>query len=231
MSKQFILGSDKVYVWTIDLNHRQENLLEYEGLLSASEQERANAFHFAHLRQRYILRRAAYRQILSICLNCPPQDIKFSSNAFGRPELHPCHNNTSLIFNTSSSEDIALFACRLNGSIGVDIEKKRNFDDPDQLIESFFSETEKTQWQAMADQEKHNAFFTGWTRKEAYVKALGQGLSLDLTSFSISFDPACNDLLNPKENWRFYTFDPIAGYRASLVYQGAPDIVFMGDGL
>jgi len=118
----------------------------------------------------------------------------------------------------------ALLACSRTAILGVDVEEKRPMKDREGIVNQFFSHREQKQWAGLVDDQKDEAFLIAWTRKEAYVKALGLGLSLDLDSFSVSFDENEETLQfadEKQENWRLISFQPTSLHRACVALPDA----------
>jgi len=153
-------------------------------VLSAGELERAARFHFDRHRGRFVASRVALRDVLARHLACEPADLDFTTGPQGKPGLpgDPVH------FNLSRSEDLCLIALSDEAPIGVDVEFRR--EDPYLLkvARRFFSETEVEELHGLVLAEQLPAFFRIWSRKEAYIKALGLGLSLPLDSFDVSLE-------------------------------------------
>ena len=157
-------------------------------MLSADEAERAARFRFEHDRNRFLVGRGILRVLLASILETSPQSLRFAYSAYGKPELIQPENAPRLHFNLAHSEDSALFAFAWNRTLGVDIEAVKQDTPCDELAQNFFSEAERAAYFALPEPERRPAFFRIWTRKEAYVKARGEGLSLPLSAFDVSLD-------------------------------------------
>lgn len=204
------LALDQIHLWTLHLGkpgeRARENLFD---LLSPQEKERATAFHFDHLKWRYIRRRGLGRRVLADYCGQPPEALVFEENAYGKPFLSEACNPLGLHVNWSVSGDLAVLACSRTGPVGVDVEEHRALDNPGALVADFFSSQEINAWQALPPKVHAKAFYVGWTRKEACVKALGTGLSAELDSFSVSFDPMQEDVTGKGwHNWSVRHFQP-----------------------
>src|SRR5262249_7235080 len=149
----------------------------YAELLAADESSRAGRFAFDHLRHSFTLARGAMRILLGHCLNAPPESIVFAYGAKGKPSLAA---PSRVRFNTSHSGDLALFAATLDCELGVDIEHARAMPDLEEIATRFFSAEEKSDLLALPPDQREAAFFRCWTRKEAYIKAIGDGLAVPL---------------------------------------------------
>ena len=176
-----------MHVWYADLEH-QEDARKLEPLLSADEIPRANRFRFPEHRRRFIIARACLRQLLSGYLGIEARDVSFIYSPEGKPALAPEHHS-SIFFNVSHSADLAAFAFTKDHSIGIDVEMIRHDVDADQIPKRFFSSAEQKILAKLQGEAKFRGFFNCWTRKEAYVKAVGSGLSLPLRDFDVSLAP------------------------------------------
>lgn len=206
-----------VHVWTFPLMQGSRQIRELTLCLDPSERSRSERFYFDHLKRRFIVRHAFLRHILARYLSLSASDLQFDQNAYGKPRLSARCNHADLRFNLSSSGEWGVLACMYGHDLGIDIEEQRLMVERDQLVGDFFSAQEIIQWQKLSDYDKDNAFFIGWTRKEAYIKALGLGLSLDLKNFSVSFDENEDHLLSgDNDKWRLVPFLTAPNYRACV---------------
>jgi 4'-phosphopantetheinyl transferase len=155
-------------------------------MLSAEERQRAAGFHFEKHRRRYIAAHAALREILSGYLGKSASDIVFTRNGFGKPFLYDAEGNGELSFNLSHSGELALAAFVRGRSIGADVEFMRPMRDFELIAADHFTQQERALLEQAATGRKGHAFYTCWTRKEAYIKAIGKGLSIPLTSVDTS---------------------------------------------
>ncbi len=174
------LIADQVHVWSVDLCREVDEL---EPLLSEDEVSRADRFRFARDRDRYVAGRGVLRTVLGGYLRRDPASLEFQYGRFGRPEL------PELSFNVSHSGDSALVAVASGGDIGVDIERLRPEPAREEVAERFFSPSEVASLRSLRAEEQPGAFLACWTRKEAFIKALGHGLSLALDSFDMTLRP------------------------------------------
>jgi len=158
-------------------------------LLSQDEQTRAQAYRFEHLTRRYTACRATLRWLLGHYLNLSPDDIAFQYTNFGKPTIHPQQNPNHLQFNVSHSDSQAIIAIHQGGLLGVDIEAIKPLDDRDAIAQQHFSTYEYQQYLTLDESARTWAFYTIWTRKEAFIKAMGEGLSYPLHAFDVSFLP------------------------------------------
>jgi 4'-phosphopantetheinyl transferase len=218
------LRDHQVDVWRVTLDRYPDSTQWAESTLSTDEAERAARFHFEDDRHRFTLSRACLRDILARYLHCHPGQIKFAVNAYGKPVLLPAD---SWDFNLSHSGNFALIAVARRRKVGVDVERLRMNMGHDRIARRFFSQAEYEEFSATPHEQKMTAFFNGWTRKEAYVKARGLGLSLPLDSFDVSLAPNDHSLLratrpNPGEasKWTLLSLDVHPGYAGALAAGG-----------
>jgi 4'-phosphopantetheinyl transferase len=156
-------------------------------LLSEDEKLRASRFRFDKHRNRFIFGRGAIREILAGRVGCQPREISFELNQFGKPGLSGLASDRCLEFNASSSECLGAIAVSESFVLGLDIEKikQTGLEDFDLVVKSEFAESEIDWYQQQDEEQRIQAFYRLWTCKEAYLKALGIGLSGKLDSFTI----------------------------------------------
>jgi 4'-phosphopantetheinyl transferase len=171
--------------------------------LSPDELDRAAKFHFLRDSQRFIAARGILRNILSRYIGQSPETIRFSYGPFGKPRLAPSCAADGLRFNLSHAGNIALYAVALNREIGVDLERIDPSFLEDRIEEKFFSRNEIVELRSLPVDARPRAFFNCWTRKEAYVKALGGGLQTSLQSFDVSLAPGkAPDIFQPFRRYK-----------------------------
>jgi 4'-phosphopantetheinyl transferase len=192
-------------------------------LLSEAERERARRFAFERDARRFIVRRARLRQLLAARLGVRPESVELVYGAHGKPALaHPGRN--SLRFNLSHRDDLAVYALSSGREVGIDVEAIRPLADADAIAARFFSRREQVAYRALDPCDRPLGFFQCWTRKEAFIKALGAGLSHPLDSFDVSLARgAPAELLRVQpvpgddRGWRLATFSPAPGFVAAVV--------------
>ena len=177
------LTNDHVHVWTLALDDRALREPVHE-LLSADERERWLRFRFEKHRAQFALTRATLRRLLASYLSVSPREISFCYSSHGKPGL----KESALDFNVAHTEGMAVFAFTRGRRIGVDIERIRADFWVDEVAERFFSHVERAALRDLPLDKRHAAFFRIWTRKEAYVKARGEGLSHPLDQFDVSLN-------------------------------------------
>lgn len=222
-----ILGSDEVHVWLASLNQTAETIQNLRQILSADEEKRAERFYFPRHREHFIVARGLLRTILGLYLDKEPQTLSFSYNSYGKPSLIPEQGGDNLRFNLSHSHELALYAVTRNRDIGVDIERISTERSCEEIAERFFSPLEKATLRSLPANIKHQAFFNCWTRKEAFIKATGKGLSLPLDQFDVTVAPGEPAALlstqwEPQEasRWSLQELTVSPDYAASLAVEG-----------
>lgn len=217
---ELFLDHATVHVWRIDLACDLQRQNELAAVLSSSEAERACRFHFPQDQRRYRVAHGAMRNVLSAYLGCTPQSLNFHYTDRGKPYLPQF---TDIYFNLSHSHELALLAVTRFGEVGVDIEHHRQLDDLDQLASRCFSDHEYDQLASLEPREDQTAFFDCWTRKEAFIKAVGDGLAYPLDQFTVSILPNEPSRLicvegDPDEadQWTVLALEPGMDYSAAL---------------
>jgi 4'-phosphopantetheinyl transferase len=188
------IAPDEVHLWRVDLEAIAGNEAHWTAIISDDERARGARFHFPIHRQYFIAGRAVLRRILAAYLSTDPKELTFSYSTKSKPALAGAHANR-ISFNVSHSGEIALIAVTQNHQIGVDVELIRRDFDTAAIATRFFSEAEQEQLAALPSERRHETFFLCWTRKEAYIKATGEGLSLPLRQFDVSIAPHSQNAL------------------------------------
>jgi 4'-phosphopantetheinyl transferase len=215
---------NEVDVWFTPLGRDVQSLNAALQVLAPDEVDRAERFRLGKDRDQYVLARGILRNILSRYLHIPPAQLRFEYNECGKPALRRDCGGCSLTFNLSHVPGAAVFAVSSGRKVGVDLELVREGIEYEQIAERFFSPYEVGALRPLPTEAKLRAFFACWTRKEAYIKAKGNGLSLDLKSFDVAFAPGeaasllrvANDPLEA-DRWSLMNLDVPAGYVAALV--------------
>jgi 4'-phosphopantetheinyl transferase len=224
----FQLASHEVHSWCASLDVPPETSARLYATLTADERNRSARFHFERDRQRFIVAHGVLHDILARYLQTQPGQIGFVYNAFGKPDLSPAFG--SLKFNLSHSGDLALIAIANAANVGVDLEYIHRQSDFADIARSFFSAAEVDHLMALPSHLYAEGFFSCWTKKEAYVKACGEGLAIPLNSFSVPLTthPAdapvdlsigASDIV-PARRWSLYTLRPARGYAGALAIEG-----------
>ena len=183
------LSGDEMHVWSASLDVGGPRVQGLRRILTQDEVERAERFFFAEDRDRFIVARGLLRVILGRYLDAPPEQLQFCYGPRGKPALATRFGEDEIDFNLSHSHDLALFAITRNRRVGVDLECIRPIPKAGQLVGRFFSMQERAVFRALSPDKQLEAFFRCWTRKEAYIKANGQGFGLALDGFDVSMAP------------------------------------------
>jgi 4'-phosphopantetheinyl transferase len=215
---------DLVEVIVSRLDARAEAVRASSALLSQAERDRAGRFVFERDRNRFILGRARLRKFLGQRLGVRPDAIELVYGAHGKPALAPRQAATGWRFNLSHCGDVAVHAFSRHRDIGVDVEAVRTLPDADDIVERFFSRREREAYRALDSRDKPLGFFNCWTRKEAFIKALGDGLSCPLDRFDVSLTPGeparimrVGTLAGGDCGWMLHSFMPGPGLVGALV--------------
>lgn len=172
-----------VHVWRAALDVAPEEVAELARSLSVDERVRAARFHFEAHRRRFSVARGLLREFLAGYADTPAEALLFEYSAFGKPTLagHP-----ALQFNLSHSGELALVAVALDTPVGVDVELMRSSVEYLGLASRFFAASEVLALQTLPEAQRRAGFYACWTRKEAFIKAVGEGLSFPLGGFAVS---------------------------------------------
>jgi 4'-phosphopantetheinyl transferase len=239
------LRGNEVHVWRASLNLPVSMIQELKPILSTEEMTRAERFYFERDRHRYIIAHALLRILLGRYLAIETSQIRFAYNAYGKPfldldldldleldleldqNLSSRETTTTLHFNLSHSHEMALYAFTYSRQVGIDIEYMRSNIDYSSLAVHYFSPRENAMLQELPEALRSEAFFNCWTRKEAYIKARGKGLSLPLELFDVSLKPGePAALLGSREDppqtayWSLRELAPGAGYAGAFAVEG-----------
>jgi 4'-phosphopantetheinyl transferase len=230
LSQSFELSSldlkirdDEIHIWFSVLDQTETVLYEFLQTLSSDERMRAGRFHCYEDKKRYIARHGMLRMILGGYLGVKPSELRFYLGKNGKPAIAKTSGKGTIQFNLSHSNGVALFAFARNHEIGVDVEHIRDIPEMEQIVERFFSRKEKEAFRSLPLSQKREAFFNGWTRKEAFVKALGDGLSRPLYKFDVSLIPnESADLLRIESDsreasqWSIQNLNPAPNYKGAF---------------
>lgn len=217
-----------VHLWQIGLDLPDDEVTRLAGELSPEERQRAARFYFARDRRRFTVAHAALRRILAGYLDCAPARLEFALEQRNKPVLAAPH--AALHFNLAHSGEMALLAVTRQGDIGVDVEQIHPLEDLLQLAERNFSPRERAALQGLPPGQQELAFFEIWTRKEAFIKAIGEGLYYPLNAFDVSLgQAACLESIlgQPATGWNLQAFAPAPGYvGAVVVHSPAARLIF-----
>lgn len=221
------LTPDDVHIWRIALAQNEAVLQKMCAALSADERQRAAQFKFEKLQKRFIISRGALRDILRRYTGRAAAEMVFEYEAHGKPQLAPTFNQNGIQFNLSHAENLALCGVTRRRAIGIDVEFIRSLDDAERLAQRFFSAHENARFSVLPPAQKTAAFYNCWTRKEAFIKALGEGLTHPLHRFDVAFvDGEPPALLHtrpdPREaaRWTLQALAPAENYTGAFVVSG-----------
>ena len=216
-------ADEDVEVVSVRLDVTRDALRSAAALLSNDERQRASRFAFERDRNRFLAARGRLRELLAARLGVAPAAVQLVYGARGKPALSPHFADAELHFNVSHCGDVAAYAFARRREVGVDVEHVRLMPDSDEIAARFFSRRENEAYRALDPRDKLVGFFNCWTRKEAFVKALGVGLSLHLERFDVSLAPGeparllrIERGLSERAGWRLAAFSPLPGYVAAL---------------
>jgi 4'-phosphopantetheinyl transferase len=236
------LAANEIHVWAVALDALPEALQNFSTTLSPEETERAKKFKFEKHRNRYIAGRGALRAILGPYLHLPAPELRFVYLSNGKPALGEDFANAGIHFNLAHTEDLALVAVTRIGRIGVDVERVRPVKNLDELVARFFSSRENDLFQKVPEPQKPAAFFNLWTRKEALLKATGEGITRSLSLVEVSFLPgdaarlmAISGDEAAARAWYMHELTPGMGFTAAVAVEGgtslaAPNPAAAGEG-
>ncbi|HEY3919480.1 MAG TPA: 4'-phosphopantetheinyl transferase superfamily protein [Stellaceae bacterium] len=220
------LDPETIEHWVVPLDVPPATEEAARALLSAEERARADRFVFARDRRRHTIAHAAMRVLLSAYTGSAPGDIRFATLAHGKPVLE---THTGLHFNLSHSGERALLGVTTLAEIGVDIEFRRVVADRDAIARSYFAAGEYRALEGLASDLRDLGFFLCWTRKEAYVKAVGDGISLGLDRFEVTLEPGTaarfltlDGSAEAAAAWSLHQLDPAPGYVGATAIRGHP---------
>lgn len=212
------LTARDLHLWVVRLDRSDETVAELERSLMSDEIRRADRFVFERDRRRFVVCRAALRTVLGGYLGCEPEALRFSYGEHGKPALSAARG-AEIEFNVAHAADVGVFAFACGTPVGVDVEALDRTVDFEGLASRFFSAGETRQLLSLPAADRRAGFFNCWTRKEAYIKAIGDGLSCPLDSFGVSLTPGAPARLqwvdhDPREAecWQMTAFYPAAGF-------------------
>ena len=186
---QLLLSTDVVHIWRVGIDLPNKRVQEFKGILSIDERMKADRFRFEQDKSRFIAAHGILRRILACYLSIEPGAIRFCYEKAGKPRLQNAFGMTGIQFNLSHSEGLAFYVFVEGHEVGVDVEYMREISEMEQIVEQFFSVRERAFFGTLPASEKQETFFNWWTRKEAFTKATGEGLSYSLDRFHVSAEP------------------------------------------
>jgi len=220
MMPQLIEG--EVQIWPLRLTATESVTRRFAALLTPDESQRAARFHFDHLRTSFILSHGALRIFLGRQLGLEPNQVRFKYGTKGKPDIDPTQRMT---FNMSHSGEIALYAFSLDCDIGVDVERMRPVKDLSAIASRFFCPDEAEELMSLDLETREKSFFLCWTRKESFIKALGEGLSVPLDSFRVTLLPGVPAQLTyirhenaAAKKWFLHNLEFLPDYAGAVAY-------------
>jgi 4'-phosphopantetheinyl transferase len=220
---ELTLARHEVHVWRAFLDQPASSEQRLARTLTADEQLRAGRFRFERDRLHFSVGRGVLRAILGRYVGLEPGQIRFQYSPHGKPALLETLGGDRVYFNLAHSHGLAVYAFTREWEIGIDVEYIRLMPDAEQIAARFFSSRESAQLRALPPEQQQAAFFNCWTRKEAYLKALGHGLARPLNEFDVSLVPGEPARLlhiggHPEEasRWFMQELKPAGGYIAAL---------------
>jgi 4'-phosphopantetheinyl transferase len=217
------LAAGEVHVWCAALRRPAAEVAALASVLSGDERERAARYRVSRAREEYQVSRALLRVLLGRYLGDDPSSLEFRPGPQGKPALA---GGAPLCFNVSHSCGVALIAVRAGGEVGVDLEQVRPFENDLGLAERFFCAAESAALRALGE-GRREAFFHVWTRKEAYLKAGGLGLSGGLERVEVSVPPDDPPRVlridgdeSAARRWSLRALLPLPGYVGALALEG-----------
>jgi 4'-phosphopantetheinyl transferase len=221
------LEPGQIHVWSASLDQPDSCLRHLYQFLSHDERNRAERFIFEKDRRRFAVCRGILRSIVARYLGINADKVLFKYGPNGKPALEGSYGIESLCFNLSHSEEIALYGFALDNEVGVDVEYVRDISGIELIAERIFSAGEIEIFRSLSGERKKEAFFDSWTRKEAFIKALGEGLSLALAIFDMSSilgksarPLSLEDNTGKISEWDIQDLRPADNYAGALVVKG-----------
>ena len=219
-SGELSLTPDEVHVWAVQLDRDASVIREMATLLGDDERDRASRFRRRVDRDRFIVAHAVLRRLLARYLRRDAHSVRFHRDRFGKPSLA---HRTDVTFNLSHADGVALIAVTTGRPVGVDVERVTPLDDAFDVAEICFAPAERRVLHAVPAEQVSDTFFTCWTRKEAFVKAVGTGLSAPLKAFEVSLEPETPARLcrvsgsaRVAASWTMEALHPAPGYVGAL---------------
>lgn len=222
--KSFEIKENEVHIWTLDTSVYSQ-ILSNQSVLSKDESARANKFRFDEDRNTYIVGRIVLRTLLGNYLGKEPSEIDFIYNEQGKPNVI---NSTGINFNLSNSKSsVAIGICK-DSLIGIDIEYNKRPIEIDEIAPKFFSKNEVDQLIVLPSNMQLDAFYNCWTRKEAFIKALGGGLTVPLDQFEVSLLSKEKPSLigiewdqDRTQNWKMHSFNKGNDYTGAIIVENS----------
>lgn len=217
-----ILKFGHIHIWRASLIYTEKEQQLFLGLLSSQEKERAAKYMVKHAASHFIVARGVLRILLARYLNVLPGQLVFHQNKYGKLYLE----DYPVQFNLSHSQDLALFIFALNCPVGIDLEFIREDFDYVDIAKKFFAESEVESLFALPLHQQLQAFFNCWSRKEAFIKAIGTGMFTSLDKFSVEvfwqkngpvrLTAAMDNVVLHPQAWSIEALDPADKYAGAF---------------
>jgi 4'-phosphopantetheinyl transferase len=219
-AQELALPEDELHIWLAWLDVEAQERTRLRSYLNEDEVSRAERFVFQRDHHHFIVARGRLRELLGKYLHCPPDSVKFKTGPYGKPSL--LDDREQLRFNLSHSHGLALYGFCMGRELGIDTEKIRPGFAGEGIAERYFSATEQRDLAEVPKELRDTAFFLCWTRKEAYIKAHGDGLQIALDSFDVSLKPGEPDTLRCADSsrWSLRSFEPAPEFVAAIIAEG-----------
>jgi len=216
------LEGHEIHVWRAYLDCTEIVLHQFEATLSSDEKDRADRFVLRRDRNHFVGTRGILRDLLARYLGRSPKDLQFDYSVLGKPYLREKILEKSVQFNVSHSHALALLAFTVGRNLGVDVELVRSGFASEEIADRYFSPQEVAELRTLSPSLREEGFFLCWTRKEAYVKARGEGLHIPLESFQVSLTPGQPERLESTDScrWSMWSLYPDPQYAGALVAEG-----------
>ena len=220
-----MIRAGEVHVWRVELEQTEDVILKFRQTLAQDELDRADRFHFEKDRRAFVVAHGSLRHIIGRYTEMKPELLQFSYGPYGKPALAGEHKDSPLRFNLSHSHRLGLVAVTENNELGVDVEYVRADLASEDIARRFFSPCEVEAFKVLAKEDQVAAFFRCWTRKEAFIKATGKGLSQPLDGFDVTLGPGLSAALlrvdeDDASRWSLHDLQFDEGYAAALAVEG-----------
>lgn len=218
----------EIHLWSSLLDQTDDIINHFWAILSKEEKDRISKYKFKFLRDRHTVSKGLLKSFISNYLNIETEEISFVQNEFGKPSLQPELNEIGLQFNVSHSEHLGMFAFTKAHELGIDVESIQETSNLHEIIDMCFSDFEKEWFYKSEPGLQKELFYNVWTGKEAFIKAIGTGLSFPLKEIEfkinnnkkIEFQSIHGDL-SYREKWNIFTSNPIPNFISSLVVENS----------
>lgn len=223
-------ADEEIHLWLLFQPEAESHALldMYRDLLSDEERQRAGRFHFEKHRNQYVMTRALIRTVLSRYSGLDPRDWRFATNEYGRPRVAAPNVLETVSFNLAHTDGLIVCACAKSAIVGVDAEQVRADRARTEIADRYFSAAEAAELRGVPMADRAMRFYSCWTLKESYIKALGTGLSTPLDQFTFTLaDPGRIGLSFHQErventrDWRCWLLQPATGYLVAICAERA----------